>query len=78
MENDATDPVRRAMDGATNGPGPDQPLLLRTEQVVKKLGLSRSTVAVLLATGELESIKIGRSRRIPVDALHRFIAERLG
>jgi excisionase family DNA binding protein len=36
------------------------------------LNIGRCKVYDLLRTGELESVKIGRLRRIPVDNVHRF------
>ncbi len=50
-------------------------LLLKVERVAQALDLSRSQVAEMIATGELPSIKIGRSRRVPVAALRQWIAE---
>lgn len=40
----------------------------------EKLGVGRSTVYELIASGELESVKVGRCRRIPADALEAFVA----
>ena len=51
-------------------------LLLRPGEAAKLLAMSRTTLYALLATGELESIKIGASRLIPVDAVHRLVADR--
>lgn len=48
-------------------------LLLTPEEAARRLSLARSTLYELVLTGEIESIKIGRSRRIPVDALTDFI-----
>jgi excisionase family DNA binding protein len=48
-------------------------LLLRPEQAAESLSLSRTTVFELLRTGELASVKIGRSRRITPDALRDFV-----
>ncbi len=50
-------------------------LLLRVDEAVTATGISRATLFKLIGSGELPSIKIGRSRRIPVDALRRWIAE---
>jgi excisionase family DNA binding protein len=47
-------------------------LLLTAEQAAEMLNIGRCKVYDLLRTGELESIKIGRLRRIPVDNVHRF------
>lgn len=48
-------------------------LLLTPEAAASRLSCGRSTVYELIAAGRLESIRIGRSRRIPVAALERFI-----
>ena len=48
-------------------------LLLTPAAAAEKLSLARSTVYQLVLTGELESIKIGRSRRVLADALTDFI-----
>lgn len=48
-------------------------LLLTPEQAAERLGIGRSKVYELIGTGELESVKIGRLRRVPVDALTTFV-----
>jgi len=55
-----------------------QPLLLTVKESAKRLSLARSTLYQLVLTGEIASIKIGRSRRIPLEALNAFIARKLG
>ena len=55
----------------------DAPLLLTVGQVADALGLSRSKIYELLAAGELPSLTIGRSRRVPADALAAWVADRL-
>ena len=52
-----------------------QPLLLKPEDAARQLGISRSTVFDLIAHGKIGSLKIGRSRRIPLTELRRFIEE---
>ena len=54
------------------------PLLLTVRQAARELGLSRSTIYSLISTGELASIKIGRSRRIPWEAVVAFVATHRG
>ena len=49
------------------------PLLLRPAEVTERLSLSRSVVYELLLRREIESILIGRSRRIPMAALVAYI-----
>jgi excisionase family DNA binding protein len=48
-------------------------LLLRPEEVAKALGVGRTMVFELIRTGELRSVKIGKSRRIPTAAMHEYI-----
>jgi len=52
------------------------PLAYKVEEGAQKLSISRAKMFELLKTGEIESIKIGRSRRIPSEALVAYI-ERL-
>lgn len=42
-------------------------------QTAAKLGLGRTTLWELISTGEIETVKIGRSRRIPADALVAYV-----
>ena len=49
-------------------------LLLSPEEAAQLLGLSRSRVYELLRDAELPSIKIGRLRRIPRQAVHAYVA----
>jgi excisionase family DNA binding protein len=50
------------------------PLLLSPTEAYQQLGVSRSKLWELLASGELPSVKIGRSRRIKRDALLAYVA----
>lgn len=50
------------------------PRLLRVEEAADVLAISRTKVYELMASGELESVHIGRSRRVPVDAVRDFVA----
>jgi excisionase family DNA binding protein len=50
------------------------PLLLTVEEAAEYLGVGRSTMYGLIRDGEVESIRIGRLRRIPSDALPAFLA----
>ena len=51
-------------------------LLLRPEEVAEVLAVSRTRVYELLASRALESVTIGHTRRVPVDAVMTFV-ERL-
>lgn len=48
-------------------------VLYPTDEVAQQLGVGLTTAKALIATGELRSIKIGRSRRVPAEALHEFV-----
>jgi excisionase family DNA binding protein len=52
---------------------PASKLLLKVEEAAHLLSLSRKTIYDLMGRGELTSLKIGGSRRIPLTALHTFI-----
>lgn len=47
-------------------------VLLTAEEVAEALNVGRCTVYDLIRTGQLQSLKIGKLRRIPVDAVHEF------
>jgi len=53
----------------------DEPtrLLLTVEEAGRTMRAGRSTVYELIKSGELESVKIGRIRRIPVDAVQTYV-----
>ncbi len=55
---------------------PDQQLLYRPEGAAEVLDVGRSKVFELMADGQIESVRIGRSRRIPRQALLDYV-ERL-
>ena len=50
--------------------------LLKIEDAARVLSLGRSKTYQLVMEGAIPSIHIGRSRRIPVAALERWIDER--
>ena len=50
-------------------------LLLRAEEVQLALGLGRSKVYEMMADGSLPVIRIGKSVRVPADALKAWVAE---
>lgn len=49
-------------------------LLLDVDEAAEALGVRRTHLYQLLSRGELESVKLGRSRRIPVGALEEYVA----
>ncbi len=49
-------------------------LLLRPVEVAEAIGVGRSKVYELLASGQLPSVRVGASVRVPVDSLRAWIA----
>lgn len=52
-------------------------LLLRPDEAAHAMGLGRSKFFEMLAKGEIRSVKHGRNRLVPVDALREWIAKQL-
>lgn len=52
---------------------PFPPLLLTIEQAAQALAISRSSIYELVLRKDIESVKIGRCRRITPAALQRYI-----
>ncbi len=49
-------------------------LLLTPEEAARAIGVGRSKLYELMAARAIESIRVGGSRRVPVDALHEYVA----
>jgi excisionase family DNA binding protein len=47
-------------------------LLLSPEEAAEALGVGRSRVYDLMRTRQLHSVRIGKSRRVPVAAVHAY------
>jgi excisionase family DNA binding protein len=46
---------------------------LSIAEAAKRISLSQRTVASLIKTGQLVSIKVGRRRIVPVSAIEKFL-----
>ncbi|WP_274914401.1 helix-turn-helix domain-containing protein [Streptomyces sp. WZ-12] len=51
-------------------------VLLTVEEAARRLRIGRTTCYALIRSGELESIDIGRLRRVPADAPAAYLARR--
>jgi excisionase family DNA binding protein len=51
------------------------PILFSVEEVADILHIGRSTVFNLIKQGKIQSIKLGRSRRVPIDAMQTYVDE---
>lgn len=49
-------------------------LLLRVEEAAERLGIGRTLMYELVSRGDVESVPVGRLRRIPVECLDEYIA----
>ena len=54
------------------------PMLFSVEEVADILHIGRSTVFKLIKDGKIQSIKLGRSRRIPIDAMQDYVDDLIG
>jgi len=59
-----------------------EPLLLRPGEAAEAIGIGRSKIYELISSGELPSVRIGGSVRVPLDKLREWVerkaAERQG
>ena len=53
---------------------PQARLLLKPEEAAKVLAVGRTQVYALMASGQLESVQIGRLRRVPFAACERYVS----
>ena len=53
---------------------PQDRLLLTVEEAANRLRLGRTIVYRLISSGELESVTVGRLRRVPAECLAEYVA----
>jgi excisionase family DNA binding protein len=58
---------------AQPGPASVPQVMYRIPQVMKMLGLSRSVIFEQLRTGRLRSVRQGRTRLVPADAVDDYV-----
>lgn len=56
------------------GDGQNDVLMLTVEEAARRLGLGRTLVYQLISSGDLESVTVGRLRRVPAECLAEYIA----
>jgi excisionase family DNA binding protein len=54
--------------------GDDLPRLRSIKQATFELGIGRSALYELVAAGKLKTVKVGRRRLVPREAIEEFIA----
>jgi len=57
-----------------NSPDWTRPALYTIPEAARALRLSRSTLYVLIARGELDTVTVGRLRRVPAAAIDAYVA----
>ena len=50
------------------------PRLLAIKQVIYELGISRTALYELINAGKLKTVKIGRRRLVPIEAIEELVA----
>jgi|1186.fasta_scaffold25362_3 excisionase family DNA binding protein len=50
-----------------------EPLLYRPEAAAAVLGIGRSKLFELITQGQIETVQIGRARRVPAQALEDYV-----
>ena len=53
-----------------------QRLLLRISEVAEALGIGRTKIYEMIATGELPTVRVGRAVRISVTTLQKWVEQR--
>ena len=56
---------------------PQDVVLLTIPAAMHRLSISRSSLYELMALGEIVSVKLGRSRRVPSASIDDFVARRV-
>jgi excisionase family DNA binding protein len=54
--------------------GAQDELLLTVEEAARRLRIGRTLVYQLISSGKLESVKVGRLRRVPAECLPVYVA----
>lgn len=64
----------RSSDASTRAAADQLRVLFTVEEAARALGIGRTRMFELIQAGSVETVLIGRLRRIPVDALDAFVA----
>ncbi|GAA1935072.1 hypothetical protein GCM10009716_47650 [Streptomyces sodiiphilus] len=68
----------RALIAARGGNQGDTTLVaLTVAEAARRIGIGRTTLYKYVSTGEIPSVKVGRLRRVPAEAVNEFLQHRL-
>jgi excisionase family DNA binding protein len=71
--------IRQPDDRSTTLPGDRPPrLLLTVEEAAERIGICRAYMFKLIREGDVQSVKVGRLRRVTPAALEDFVARLTG
>ena len=56
-------------------PAEEPRILLRVEEAAHRLGIERTLMYSLIQSGDVESVRLGRLRRVPVECLDEFVTQ---
>jgi excisionase family DNA binding protein len=68
------EPTERETPARNEAQNPPPRVLLTVEEAAQRLGIGKTKTYGFVTSGELESVRIGRLRRIHVDAVAAFAA----
>ena len=68
--------INRCSSDKRIGDGPTFPPSMRVNDACRFTGISRSTLYLLIASGDIEIIKLGASTLVVTESLRRFINEK--
>ena len=54
----------------------DERLLLNVPEAAHRLGISRSRLYEIIGAGDIETVTIGRLRKVPIAALDDYVEQR--
>ena len=56
---------------------PEPPVLVTVEEAARRLSIGRTATYMLVRKGELQSVKIGRTRRVVVASIDDYVSKLL-
>jgi len=59
-------------------PPPVEPICVKVNDAARMIGIGRTKLYELIASGEIEAIKLGKSTRIMTASLHELVMRRRG
>ncbi len=77
MSHEILENISRATDDENARADQPRPIVLTVKEACQVLRISRWTLYDLIRARSIETIKIGRSRRIPVSSVSKYIKRRL-